>query len=63
MLTTVTVDQDEKKVTANLLGPIVINSSTLAAKQVVLPDERSGTKHLIGSNTGDGAVLETSRAA
>jgi flagellar assembly factor FliW len=63
VLTTVTVDQDEKKVTANLLGPIVINSSTLAAKQVVLPDERYGTKHLIGSNTGDGAVLETSRAA
>ena len=63
VLTTVTVDQESREVTTNLLGPIVINSSSLAAKQVVLQDERYGTRHLIGNNTDADAVLETSRAA
>lgn len=63
VLTTVTVDQESREVTTNLLGPIVINSSSLAAKQVVLQDERYGTRHLIGNNTESDAVLETSRAA
>jgi len=61
VLTTVTVDEDSREVTTNLLGPIVINSSSLDAKQVVLQDERYGTRHLIGDNAD--AVLETSRAA
>ena len=63
VLTTVTVDEDSREVTTNLLGPIVINSSSLDAKQVVLQDERYGTRHLIGDNTDADAVLETSRAA
>jgi len=63
VLTTVTVDQCAKEVTTNLVGPIVVNSRTLAAKQVVLQDERYGTKHVIGKSTEADAVLETSRAA
>lgn len=65
VLTTVTIDSNEEAVTTNLLGPIVINSATLAAKQVVLQDERYGTKHLIGRNTGvrDDARLATAKAA
>jgi len=63
VLTTVTVDQRAKEVTTNLVGPIVVNSRTLAAKQVVLQDERYGTKHVIGKSTEADAVLETSRAA
>ena len=51
VLTTVSIDQDENEVTTNLLGPVVINSVTLAGKQVVLQDERYGTRYLIGKNT------------
>lgn len=51
VLTTVSVDAHDREVTTNLLGPIVINSSTLNAKQVVLQDDRYGTKYLIGKNT------------
>lgn len=63
ILTTVTLSPDRREVTTNLLGPVVINSGTLAAKQIVLQDERYGTKHLIGNSTDAGVVLETSRAA
>ncbi len=65
VLTTVTIDSNEAEVTTNLLGPIVINSATLAAKQVVLQDERYGTKHLIGKNTSarNDAHLATAKAA
>ncbi len=52
VLTTVTVDANGCEVTTNLLGPIVINSLTLDAKQIVVQDERYGTKHLIGKNAG-----------
>lgn len=48
MLTTVTVDRENGKITTNLLGPIVINARTLHARQIVLDDERYGTKHVIG---------------
>jgi len=47
LMTTVTVDKKEGRVTTNLLGPIVINSDNLHAKQVVLQDERYGTKHMV----------------
>ena len=46
MLTTVTVRGDGK-VTTNLLGPVVMNSRTLRAKQIVLQDDRYGSKHVI----------------
>lgn len=48
MLTTVTVDKENGRITTNLLGPIVINARTLQARQIVLDDERYGTKHIIG---------------
>jgi flagellar assembly factor FliW len=51
VLTTVSVDADRDEITTNLLGPVVINSVTLAGKQVVLQDDRYGTRHLIGKNT------------
>ncbi len=37
--------QEEKRVTANLLGPVVINTRTRRGKQVVLDDARYGTRH------------------
>jgi len=46
MLTTVTIGSDGR-VTTNLLGPIVMNSRTLQARQIVLQDDRYGSKHVI----------------
>lgn len=46
MLTTVTVDNDGM-ITTNLLGPVVMNSRSLTARQFVLQDERYGAKHTI----------------
>jgi len=46
VLTTVTVDE-EGRVTTNLLGPIVVNRRTLAAKQVVLSSENYSPRHLL----------------
>ncbi len=43
----VTIPADAKKMTANLLGPIVINNETLVAKQVILHDSGYSTKHLL----------------
>lgn len=63
VLTTVSVHTEDEKVTTNLLGPIVINSSTLDAKQVVLQDDRYGTKHLIGKNTDTQANASMAEAA
>jgi len=64
VLTTVTVDPDGREVTTNLLGPIVINSLTLDAKQIVVQDERYGTKHLIGKNAGaDTTAVAVAEAA
>lgn len=50
MFTTVTVGREQGQVTTNLLGPIVINVSTLCARQIVLDDDRYGTKHLIAED-------------
>ena len=64
VLTTVTVDSDGTEVTTNLLGPIVINSLTLDAKQIVVQDDRYGTKHLIGKNAGaESAASAVAKAA
>ena len=43
----VVVPEDLKKMTANLLGPIVINIRERLGKQVILDDPRYTTKHYI----------------
>tara|TARA_B100001250_G_scaffold374312_1_gene361047 strand:- start:4338 stop:4796 length:459 start_codon:yes stop_codon:yes gene_type:complete len=49
----VTMSEDPTKVTANLQGPIYLNSETKQAKQMILVDDRYGTKHpLIEKNDG-----------
>ena len=49
----VTMSEDPNKVTANLQGPIYLNSETKQAKQMILVDDRYGTKHpLIEKNDG-----------
>ncbi|HET6456289.1 MAG TPA: flagellar assembly protein FliW [Armatimonadota bacterium] len=47
VLTTVTAAREDGSVTTNLLGPIVINSRTLQARQIILQDDRYCTKHAI----------------
>ncbi|HZK34615.1 MAG TPA: flagellar assembly protein FliW [Bacillota bacterium] len=42
-----TVPEEMEKMTANLLGPIIINSEDLLGKQVILNDSRYTTKHLL----------------
>jgi len=61
--TTVTVARDEGRITANLLGPIVINSRTLTGRQIVLEDDRYGTKHTIVEGSGAVSSAERARAA
>lgn len=63
IVTTVTVDNQNGHVTTNLLGPVVINSRSLCAKQIVLQDEKYGTKHLIGVKASSDSNLETAAAA
>lgn len=48
ILTTVNIRSDLGKVTTNLVGPIVMNTRTLMARQVVLSDDRYHTMHAIG---------------
>lgn len=43
----VVVPEDIKKVTANLLAPLVINPRNRKGKQIVLHDKRYSTKHYI----------------
>jgi len=43
----VVVPEDIKKMTANLLGPIIINVRERLGKQVILNDSRYTTKHYI----------------
>lgn len=45
VLTIVTVDRTNQRITANLLGPLVIHPETLKAKQVILEDSSYSTKH------------------
>lgn len=47
VLTTVTIEDNPKRVTTNLLGPIVFNRTTLQGKQIVLSSENYSTKHLL----------------
>ncbi|MEW6749563.1 MAG: flagellar assembly protein FliW [Candidatus Latescibacterota bacterium] len=43
----VTLSPDPEKVTANLKGPICINTQTMQARQMILVDDRYHTKHPI----------------
>jgi flagellar assembly factor FliW len=43
----VTVPQDSSQMSADLLGPVVINSKKRIAKQVVMPNSPYTTKHYI----------------
>ena len=43
----VTIPEDHTKMTANLLGPIIINTNNNLAKQIVLNDTKYTTKHYI----------------
>ena len=45
--TIVTIPEDYTKMTANLLGPIIINTKNNQAKQIVLNDTEYTTKHYI----------------
>ena len=45
--TLLVIPEDMKKMTTNLLGPIVINTKEMLGKQVILDDERYNTKHYI----------------
>jgi flagellar assembly factor FliW len=43
----VTLRPDPREVTANLKGPIVINTRTMQGRQMILQDERYHTRHAI----------------
>ena len=63
IITTVTIDKNDGLATTNLLGPVVINSKTLIAKQIVLSDDRYGTKHIVGAARSNETERETAKAA
>ncbi|WP_427338113.1 flagellar assembly protein FliW [Caloranaerobacter sp. DY30410] len=48
----VVVPEDITKMTANLVGPIIINSKNKLGKQIILDDKRYTTKHLILDELG-----------
>ncbi len=43
----VVIPEDIKKMTTNLLGPIIINAKERLGKQVVLDDDRYSTRHYL----------------
>ncbi len=43
----VTIPEDMKKMTANLMAPIVINIREKLGKQIILEDAKYGTKHYV----------------
>lgn len=43
----VNIPDDITKMTANLLGPVIINTKEMLGKQIVLDDNRYTTKHFI----------------
>lgn len=47
----VTIPQDMKKMTANLMAPIVVNIKEKLARQIILENSNYGTKHYV---LGDG---------
>jgi flagellar assembly factor FliW len=63
VLAMATIDRAKPEVTANLVGPIVINKNTLIGMQVVVDDERFSTKHLLVRGTVAVEPRVTARAA
>jgi flagellar assembly factor FliW len=63
VLTMVSVGKDGGEVTANLVGPIVVNSKTLVGMQVVLDDERYSTKQPLTERSNTKAKEVLVRAA
>lgn len=51
VLTIVTLNNEDKRITTNLAAPIVINSKELCGMQVVLQDNRYPIKHTLVENT------------
>jgi flagellar assembly factor FliW len=49
----VTIPQDYAKMTANLQGPVLINTRTRLAKQLVLVNSRYGIRHRLFEAEGD----------
>lgn len=47
VLTTITVPDDIKKITANLKAPIIINAGNLKAAQIIIEDEKYMVKYPI----------------
>lgn len=63
VLTVISIDQASGQVTTNLVGPIVINSTTLTGMQIVVDDERYGTKHVLARGTDAVEQRSAARAA
>ena len=53
----VVVPEDIRKMTANLLGPIIINHKEKLGKQVILDDSRYTTKHFCLTKTSKGGQV------
>lgn len=51
--TIVVIPEDIKRMTANLLGPIVVNKEKRLAKQVILEEDKYSTKELIFKDAVD----------
>ncbi|MFA5524915.1 MAG: flagellar assembly protein FliW [Tissierellales bacterium] len=49
----VVIPEDITQMTANLLGPVIINIKEMLGKQIVLEDNRYTTKHFILENAKD----------
>jgi flagellar assembly factor FliW len=50
---------DPHAMTANLLGPIVINAATRQGRQVIVTDEHYGTKHSIAEEVRSSGAAES----
>lgn len=55
ILSVVIVEDDQSKVTLNLVAPILINIKRMAAKQVILSDTRYGVAHALTLNASSAA--------
>lgn len=62
VLTTVSVDNRSRAVYTNLLGPIIVNRKTLAARQVVLADDEYCTRQVLFQSTHPADSGEEGRA-
>jgi flagellar assembly factor FliW len=64
ILTTVTVRREQGTATTNLSGPIVLNTRTLSACQIVVQDDRYSTSYVITSQeSSQGETRELVKAA